>query len=105
MATSHSRSSSVLGGKSKSKSSGKSKGGKPHSIHVRRGKSGGFVAQHHFKGDENGAVQEPEEHVLGSMDDLQNHMQENMGDQPPAPQAPPEPNPAQAGPQPAAGLS
>lgn len=98
-----SRSSHVLGGKGKSKSGGKS-GKKPHSIHVRRGHSGGFIAQHFHKPDETGAAQEPEEHVLPDMQSLQDHMASNLGDQGPAP-APAEPNPAQAGPQPQVGLS
>ena len=71
-----SRSKSTLGGK-------KSKSSKPHSIHVRRGHSGGFVATHHSKG----ADSEPEEHVLPDLQSLQDHMSQNMGDQPPV--APP----------------
>jgi len=84
------------GGKSKSKKSGS----KPHSIHVRRAKSGGFVAEHHHKMADDGSMPETEEHVLPDLQSLQSHMQENMGDQPPAPMTPP----AAAGPAgPAAG--
>lgn len=82
MATS--RSKSTLGGK-------KSKSSKPHSIHVRRGHSGGFVATHHHKGGA-GSMDEPEEHVLPDIAALQQHMQDNMGDQPAA--APPQGAPA-----------
>jgi len=85
----HSRTKSAMGGSHKSKS-----GGKPHSIHARRAKSGGFIATHHHKPDENGAMPEPEEHVLPDMESLQAHMASNMGDQPPAPPAAP---PAAAG--------
>ena len=87
-----SRSKSTLGGK-------KSKSSKPHSIHVRRGHSGGFVATHHSKG----ADSEPEEHVLPDLQSLQDHMSQNMGDQPPAPAAPPPDAAAQGAPPPAAG--
>lgn len=79
---SHSRTKSAMGGKSKS-------GGKPHSIHVRRGKSGGFIATHHHKAEEGGMAPEPEDHVIPDLDGLQAHMASNMGDQPPAPPATP----------------
>lgn len=87
-----SRGKSALGGsRGKSKKSG---GSKPHSIHVRRAKSGGFVATHHHKPDFEGAMQESDEHVLPDIQSLQAHMQDQMGDQPAAPVAPP----LQAGP-------
>lgn len=96
MATaSHSRTKSAMGGKSKS-------GGKPHSIHVRRGKSGGFIAHHHHEPDADGMAAPPEEHVIPDTDALMQHMQQNMGDQPPAPAPQP---PAMAGsPAPQAGM-
>lgn len=73
-----SRGKAAMGGGSK----GKHKGGKhPHKIHVRRGKSGGFIAEHHFPPGEDGQMQEPEEHVLPDMQSLQAHMADNMGDQ------------------------
>lgn len=86
---SHSRTKSAMGGKSKS-------GGKPHSIHVRRGKSGGFIATHHHKAEAGAMAPEPEDHVIPDMDGLQAHMQAQMGDQPPAP-APQPPDAAGAG--------
>lgn len=89
-----SRASSVLGGKGKSKS--KSSGKKPHSIHVKRGKSGGFIVTHHHAPDETGAMPEPEDHVVPDMDSLHDHMDQNMGDQGPAPAPAPEPSPAGA---------
>lgn len=77
--TTKSRAHSVLGGKSKSASKGK----KPHSIHVRRGKSGGYIAEHHFKADSpDQPIPESEEHVLPDLEALQSHMADNMGDQP-----------------------
>jgi hypothetical protein len=90
--TSSSRAHSVLGGHGKAKSS--SKGKKPHSIHIKRGHSGGFIATHHHLPDENGMTPEPEDHVVPDMDSLQSHIQDNMGDQGPAPAAAPEPAPA-----------
>lgn len=94
--TSHSRAKSALGGHAHK--------GKPHSIHVRRGKSGGFIATHHHKAEEGGMTPEPEEHVLPDMASVQNNLQQNLGDQPPAPQAAPPAGPgagaAPAGPQP-----
>ena len=85
------------GGKSKSKS--KSSGKKPHSMHVKRGHSGGFVVTHHHQPDESGAMAEPEDHVVPDMASLQDHLQAGMGDQPPAPMTPP----AAAGPAAGAG--
>lgn len=49
---------------------------KPHSVHVKRGKSGGFVATHHHP------TGETEEHVLSNKKQMLRHMAENMGDQP-----------------------
>ena len=89
--TTKSRAHSVLGGKSKSASKGKH----PHSIHVRRGKSGGFIVTHHHAPDEDGTTPEPEDHVVPDLDSLQSHMAENMGDQGPAPA--PTPPPPDAG--------
>lgn len=95
--SSHSRAKSALGGSHKSS-------GKPHSIHVRRGKSGGFIATHHHKAAAGEMAQEPEDHVVPDMDSLQQHMQAQMGDQPPAPAPQPDPSagagPAAAAPQP-----
>src|SRR5271170_6333265 len=85
-----SRGKAALGGSRRSKPSGK----KPHSIHVRRGKSGGFIATHHHKPDETGATPEPEDHVIPDLAGLQNHMADQMGDQ----SAAPAPAPPQAGP-------
>lgn len=89
---SHSRAKSAMGGSHKT--------GKPHSIHVRRGKSGGFIAHHHHMPDESGMAAPPEEHVIPDLASLQDHMQQNMGDQPPAPAPTPDPAAAGAGAQP-----
>lgn len=78
---SHSRAKSALGGHAHK--------GKPHSIHVRRGKSGGFIATHHHKAEEGGMTPEPEDHVVPDLNSLQAHMASNMGDQPPAPPSAP----------------
>lgn len=93
--SSHSRTKSAMGGSHKT--------GKPHSIHVRRGKSGGFIAHHHHAPDADGMSAPPEEHVIPDMDSLNQHMTQNLGDQPPAP--PPSPPPAApAGVAPPAGM-
>jgi len=94
-----SRSKAVLGGKGKSKSKG---GKKPHSIHVKRGKSGGFIVTHHHAPDADGQTPEPEDHIVPDLDALQSHVADNMGDQGAAPPPTPEPAPAAAaGPAPA----
>ena len=80
---SSSRAKSGMGGKSKSSS--KKSGKKPHSMHIKRGKSGGFIVTHHHLPDETGAMAEPEDHVVPDMDSLQSHVQDGMGDQGPAP--------------------
>jgi hypothetical protein len=84
--------------KGKSALSGSHKKSKhTHEMHVRRGKSGGFIVKHHHEPDEQGMAEAPEEHVVPDMSALQSHMQENMGDQPPVGGAP------AAGPAPVAG--
>lgn len=97
-----SRSKSVLGGKkSGSKKEKKhSDGKKPHEIHIRKGASGGFIAKHHHKADENGETPESQEHVLSDMSQLHDHLDDQMGDQPdagtmpaPSPSAAPSPAP------------
>lgn len=99
-----SRSKSVLGGKkSGSKKEKKhSDGKKPHEIHIRKGASGGFIAKHHHKADENGETPESQEHVLSDMSQLHDHLDDQMGDQPdagtaPAPAAAPAAMPPAAG--------
>lgn len=92
-----SRAKNGMGG---AKRSSKKSGKKPHSIHVHRGKSGGFLAEHHFDNSGKGPDEPPdlpETHVIPDQASLADHMASQMGDQPPAPQAPPEQ--AQAGPQ------
>ncbi len=90
----HSRAHSVLGGSHKSK--GK-KGKKAHSMHIKRGKSGGFIVQHHGAPDENGMTPPLDDpHVVPDMSALQSHIADNMGDQ--GPVAPPSPDMSQAGP-------
>lgn len=88
-----SRSKAGMGGsKPKSKSSSK----KPHEIHVKRAHGGGFIAKHHHKSKPGEDQQEPEEHVVPDMDALQQHLQDNLGDQPAAgmpPQGAPAPAP------------
>lgn len=89
-----SRSTSHMGG-------GKKKSGKSsshaHSMHIRRGHKGGFIAVHHA---EPGAEDmQDQEHPLPDIDALKAHLQDSMGDQPPAE---PPASMAQAGPGPGA---
>lgn len=95
MAEKSSRAKSAMGGKKSSSKSGK----KPHSMHVRRGHSGGFVVTHHHMPDESGIGMPDEEHVVPDMQSLHDHMDSSMGDQGPAPVAPPPEQQAQAAPQ------
>ena len=93
---SNSRSKAALGGK-------KSKSGKhpTHEMHIKRGKSGGFIVHHLSEG---GGPDEPPEidgpHVMNSLQDVHSGIDQQMGDQPPA-QASAPPEAAQAGPGPA----
>lgn len=100
-----SRAHSAMSGGSK-KSSKKSKTKKhPKEMHIRRGKSGGFIAKHIHDTDPDapGMAPEPdEEHVLPNLDALHSHIDANMGDQAAAPQAEPAPDPS-AAPAPAGG--
>lgn len=78
------RVSSALGGKKKKKKkSKKSKGSgkKPHTMHIRRAANGGYIATHDFKGDAGSPAPESEDHALGSIDELKDHVADNMGDQ------------------------
>lgn len=86
-----SRGKSAMGGHAKTKKSGSPKA---HSIHVHRGKSGGFIVHHHSK-DPGGEV---EQHVLADLPSLQQHMADQMGDQSAAPAPTPDPTQQQAGP-------
>ena len=87
-----SRARAVLGGKKS-----KSKGGKhPHSIHIHRGHSGGFSVQHHFENGPEEAPEPDQTHIVPDVPSLQDHIAQNMGDQPPAPMAP-QPDAAQGG--------
>lgn len=99
------RAKSHMGGsKPKSKSSSKSHS-KPHSIHVKRAHGGGFIATHHTKSKPGEDIQEPQEHVLSDMNQLGQHMQDNLGDQPPAGGAPvPQAMPQGGAPTPQAGM-
>lgn len=101
MAEKNSRAKSAMGGHGSKKSKSTHK---PHEVHVRRGHSGGFVVRHSHKPSDTGEMPPDEEHVVPDMAALQQHMQDSMGDQPPAPATPPpDPNAPAAGPAPQAG--
>jgi hypothetical protein len=75
-------------------------------MHIKRGAKGGFVVHHDMKGGE----KEHEEkrtgpHVIANADDLHDHIDEHMGDQPAAGEgeAPGGADPAAAAPAPGAG--
>lgn len=83
----------VMGGESK-KSEKKSGKKKPvHKMDIRRASSGGYIVTHHSKPDPESMMnsQEPEEHAVPDVAQLQQHVAENMGDQPEAEQAAPAP--------------
>lgn len=88
-----SRGKAAMGGGSKTK---KSSGSKAHSMHIHRGKSGGFVVNHHPK-EPGGPV---DTHVVPDLQSLQAHLSSQMGDQGPAPPPTPDPTQQQAGPMP-----
>lgn len=71
-------------GHSKSKKSGK----KAHGIHVRRGKSGGYILKHDPIPDETGMTTQ-DEHVAPDMQSMIAHLQDHFSDQPDAQVAPP----------------
>jgi hypothetical protein len=89
-----SRAKHVMGGKGKAKSSGKKTSGKgKHPIHemtIRPTSNGGFVVHHTFKRKKSSSASdamqaaqetpEPEEHALGGMDELHEHL-DNHEDQ------------------------
>ena len=89
------------GGKSKGKSKSKS-GSHAHSMHIKRGHKGGFIAVHH---SESGDPAEDQNNPIANMNDLHAHLDSAMGDQPamepaapPAAAAGPAAGPAQAPP-------
>jgi hypothetical protein len=99
MAKEKSRAAHVMGGKSKK--SGSKSGKHPREVHIRRGKSGGFIAKHIHDTDPGAMAPEPdEEHVLPDMSALHDHLDQTMGDQgaAPAPSPSPSPDMSQAGP-------
>ena len=80
-----SRSTAGMGGSKKSSSKPESKkSGKKHvhKMEIRRGASGGYIATHHSKPKPDGSHDESEEHVLADLPQLQQHVEDNMGDQP-----------------------
>lgn len=82
--------------------SGKSHKPSAHEIHIKRAHGGGFIVKHHKK-KKAGQIdmEEPQEHVVPDMDQLQQHVADHMSDQPAAGQGPLEPEQApQAAPQP-----
>lgn len=88
------------GGKPKEKSSSHAK---PHEMHIKRAHGGGFIVKHHHKTDPmTGMTPDSEDHVVADPEQLQQHVADNMGDQPPAGTPMPQPQaPApQAGPMP-----
>lgn len=80
----------VMGGEKK-KPTAKSGKKKPvHRMNIRRAANGGFIVEHHAKPDPSDPMggQEMEEHQVGDVDQLQQHVADNMGDQPDAEQEP-----------------
>lgn len=78
-----SRAKAVLGGAhEKTKKAGSKSGHPVHEIRARRAASGGFIVEHHFKHDGAEPHQPMEEHQVSDLDQLKQHMEEHMGDQP-----------------------
>lgn len=81
-----SRSKSGMGG---GKSTSKSKSSGAHEVHIKRAHGGGFVVKHHKKHKPGQLDQgEPEDHVISDMDQLKAHLDDHLGDQPPAGEGP-----------------
>jgi hypothetical protein len=78
-----SRAKSAMGGKS-----GKRTGKPVHHMHIRRGKSGGFVVEHPNQNSAaqmmSGADSGPEQHSVPDLQALHAHLDSHMGDQPAA---------------------
>lgn len=77
---------SAMGGskKSKSKPSKKKAGKHLHEMHIRHSANGGYIAKHIAKPQPGGGPQpDPQEHTLGDMNDLTQHVQDNMQQPPP----------------------
>lgn len=75
------------GGRGKSSKSA----ARPSEMHIKRGHTGGFIVTHHHKHP----AAEPSTHAVQDTEQLLQHVQDNMGDQPPtgsapAPAAPPQ---------------
>lgn len=98
------RAKSHMGGGKSKKSESKSSGEKPHEMHIRRAHGGGFVVTHHKKKSSMMDQSDPTEHVVPDADQLAQHVQDNMGDQPPAGTPAPDPNAPAPQPQAAAGM-
>ena len=65
------------GGKSKGKSKSSSRA---HSMHIRRGAKGGFIATHH---SDSGDPADDQEHPISDLASLHSNLDGAMGDQPP----------------------
>jgi len=80
--------------KSSKKKSAKKSGSKVREMTIRRA-HGGFVATHRNDPEADGTMSSPEEHVLSSSEDLQNHVADHFPDEQegaePSPQASPAP--------------
>jgi hypothetical protein len=85
-----------MGGGKKSekseKSEKKSSGEKPHEIRIKRARSGGYTVTHHGKHKPGMDEGDTDPHVITDAEQLQNHVQDTMGDQPPAGTPAPDPN-------------
>lgn len=103
------RAKSHMGGGKKSSKKSESRGDKPHEMHIKRAHGGGFIVKHHPKHKPGQMDDEATEHVVPDADQLAQHVQDNMGDQPPAGTPMPDPNaqaaaPPQGGPAAPAGM-
>lgn len=81
------------------KSSGKRTGRPTHGMHIKRGKSGGFIAKHEQDPADMAAVMGGgnDEHAIPDLQALHNHIDQHFGDQPEAGSEPDAQGMAQAG--------
>jgi hypothetical protein len=80
---------STMGGSKKAKKKSKGKKKSVKEMHIRHAANGGYIVKHDLEKDSGGMPQEAEEHQVGDMNELQDHVADHMAEQPQAAQAQP----------------
>lgn len=72
---------SAMGGKKKSGKGGKKSSSRPpHKMHIRRSKNKGFIVEHEYKRKPDEAMPpDNDEHTVGDIDELKDHVGQQMG--------------------------